>query len=82
MTMNETHFSMAISPPHLDRLRALAKQHGFTIGRGKEKDWGSLAQLLKAVAEGEYVIVPAALVETAGGHHNGVSEGFTPLGVG
>jgi hypothetical protein len=40
-------------PEERDAFRELAKSFGYTIGRGREKDWGSIRQLILAIVHGD-----------------------------
>ena len=56
--MNEiTYQRLGLTHEQKARLRELAKQFGFTIGRGAEKDWGSINQFAAAIADGKLTVV-------------------------
>jgi hypothetical protein len=45
------------------RLRDMAAKRGYTIGRGNYVETGSITQLVVAIADGDYVLVPAMATE-------------------
>ena len=55
--MNNTVMTIKITSEQKSRLRDIALDYGYTIGRGNEKDWGSVRKLMAAVADGELQIV-------------------------
>ena len=55
--MAETIMTLKITNKQKAKLRQIAKQYGFTIGRGNEKEWGSVRKLMAAVADGKLHIV-------------------------
>lgn len=54
---NRANLSMQLTEEQKQSLRDIAKAHGLIIGRGKEKDWGSIRGLCEAIADGELVVV-------------------------
>lgn len=52
-----THQLLTITTEQKAALRDIAILYGFTIGRGKEKEWGSINQLAAAIADGELMVV-------------------------
>jgi hypothetical protein len=55
--MNETVMTIKITAGQKKRLRRIALDYGYTIGRGKEKNWGSVRKLMAAVADGKLQVV-------------------------
>jgi len=49
--MATTVMTIKITTEQKENLRKIAKSYGFTIGRGKEKDWGSVRKLMAAIAD-------------------------------
>ncbi len=56
-----THQLLKITPEQKDALRQIALNFGFTIGRGREKDWGSINQLAAAIADGDLIVLRASI---------------------
>ena len=56
-----THQLLKITPEQKDALRQIALGFGFTIGRGREKNWGSINQLAAAIADGELIVISAGV---------------------
>ena len=52
-----THQLLTITPEQKEALRDIALFYGFTIGRGKEKTWGSINQLAAAIADGKLMVI-------------------------
>jgi len=52
-----THQLLKITPEQKEQLRNIALQFGFAIGRGNEKDWGSINQLAAAIGDGRLIVV-------------------------
>lgn len=57
--MNEiTYQRLGLSHRQKAELRRIAKSFGFTIGRGAEKEWGSINKLAQAIADGKLKLTP------------------------
>ena len=46
-------------------LRDMAANMGFTIGRGSHPEWGSITQMIEAIADGRYLVVKNPTLTTA-----------------
>jgi hypothetical protein len=55
--MTDTHVNLKLTTREVQRLRLLARNLGFTIGRGPRAVDGSIRQLVRAVAAGDLEIV-------------------------
>lgn len=62
--MNIPTISIELDRAALASLRAIAAEHGYTIGRGKNPRMGSVRKLLLAIARGEVIISPASGAKT------------------
>ena len=52
-----THQILKITWPQKEALRKIALQYGLTIGRGNEKNMGSINQLAALIANGDLIVV-------------------------
>ena len=51
--MSETVQTIRMTTKQKSQLRQLAKAFGFTIGRGREAEWGSIRKFVLAIADGD-----------------------------
>jgi hypothetical protein len=60
MTRKTTTKNLVLSEAEKASLRSIAREWGFTIGRGSMKDEGSIDQLVTTIATGDALWVPIA----------------------
>ena len=54
-----TKQTIEIDKSKMDKIRQMAAEMGYTIGRGPFSAWGSLPQLIEAIADGDVKICKA-----------------------
>jgi len=54
--MSETTQTIRMTTQQKRKLRQLATAFGYTIGRGREAEWGSIRKLVLAIADGDLKI--------------------------
>lgn len=55
-----TVMTIKMTKDERQQLREIAKRLGFTVGRGREADWGSVRQLMLAIADGDLAVVASS----------------------